>query len=228
MTTETVQTAPIAALPRVNLLPPEIAEAARFRQVQLAMGGAVLVAALAVAGLYVHAKSGVHSAQNGLTTAQSQQAGLQSQLAGLQSVKATYADLQAKRALLSQAMSQEIRWSYVLDDLSLRIPNDVWLTSVDATENGVGSADSSSTSATSSTTTTTDGLGTVTFTGTGLKHADVASWLDVLAAEKGFIDPSFSSSTENNIGSRHVDDFSTSVGLGSDALSNRYTLKAGN
>ena len=40
--------------------------------------------------------------------------------------------------MLQQAMGQEVLWSYVLNDLSLRIPSNVWLTGVQATENTVG------------------------------------------------------------------------------------------
>jgi hypothetical protein len=34
----------VPVMPRVNLMPPEIAEAAKFRRFQLAMGGAVVAA----------------------------------------------------------------------------------------------------------------------------------------------------------------------------------------
>lgn len=223
MSTQTVQRAGVVALPRVNLLPPEIAEAARFRRLQLAMGGAVVLSALIVGGLYVHAHSGVSSAQSDLNAAQSQQSSLQNRLAALQSVQDTYNAVQAKQALLTQAMGPEIRWSYALNDLALRIPNDVWLTAVTASE-----TTGTTPGATTTTTPTTAGsIGTVTFSGVALKHDDVAGWLDALAKEKGFTNPTFSNSTEASIGSRKVVNWATSVDLSSTALSNRYTTKAG-
>jgi Tfp pilus assembly protein PilN len=227
VTTQTVQTTGVSAMPRVNLMPPEIAEALRFRRLQLAMGGAVLVSAVLVAGLYTHAKSGISGAQSQLTTAQGQQTTLQTKLNGLASVRTTYADVQSKQQLLQQAMGQEIRWSYMLNDLSFRIPSDVWLTSLQATEatTGVGATDSNvATTPLPGAPTTT--LGTVTFTGIAFKHDDVATWLDSLAKEKGFADPTFTSSSETAIGTRGVVGFSTSTDLTSKALSNRYN-KAG-
>lgn len=227
MTTQTVQTAGVAALPRVNLMPPEIAEALRFRRLQLAMGGAVLVSAVLVGALYSHAKGGIADAQTQLTTAQNQQTALQTKLNGLSSVRTTFADVEAKQQLLQQAMGQEIRWSYMLNDLSFRIPNNVWLTSVQATEDpaGVGAA-----AAVSSTTpvpgTLTSSLGTVTFSGIAFKHDDVATWLDALAKEKGFAQPTFTSSSETAIGTRRLVGFNSSVQLTEHALSNRYN-KAG-
>jgi Tfp pilus assembly protein PilN len=229
VTTQTVQTAGIATLPRVNLMPPEIAEALRFRRLQLAMGGAVLVAAVAVAGLYMHAKSGISGAQSQLTTAQGQQTALQTKLNGLASVKSTFADVQSKQQLLQQAMGQEIRWSYMLNDLSFRIPSDVWLTSVQASEDTVGVGDPTQAAATTTPVpgAVTTSLGSVVFSGIAFKHDDVATWLDALAKEKGFIQPTFTSSTEEAIGTRGVVGFNTSVQLTSHALSNRYTTKAG-
>jgi Tfp pilus assembly protein PilN len=222
VTTQTVQTAAIAAMPSVNLMPPEIAEAHRFRRLQIAMAGAVVVSGVLVGGLYYHAKSGISSAQNQLSAAQTQQTSLQTKLNSLSSVSTTFASVQAKQALLQQAMGQEIRWSYMLNDLSFRIPSNVWLTTIEATENtSVGG------------TTTTDPaavgtLGTVVFSGQAFKHDDVAAWLDSLAKEKGFSDPTFSNSTEGLIGLRPVVNFGSSVDLTSSALSNRYVNKAVN
>jgi Tfp pilus assembly protein PilN len=208
-------------MPSVNLMPSEIAEAARFRRLQLAMGGAVVLSAAVVGLLYTHAKSGVTSAQTDVTTAQDQQAALQTKVASLATVQQTYADVQTKEQLLQTAMGPEIRWSYVLNDLSLRVPSNVWLTGINATETLVGAAGTTPT-------TDPDAIGNITFVGTALKHDDVAAWLDALAKEKGFLNPSFAKSSETAIGERKVVDYTTSVDLGSTALSNRYVQKAGN
>jgi Tfp pilus assembly protein PilN len=220
VSTQTVQTAGLTAMPRVNLMPPEIAEAERFRRLQLAMGGAVVVSAIVVGLLYQHAHSGISSAQDQLTAAQNDNADLQSKVHNLASVSQTFEAVQAKEALLSQAMGDEIRWSYVLNDLSYRVPNDFWLTAIQASETVVDPA------ATASPTQAADALGNVSFSGVALKHDDVSAWLDSLAKEKGFSNPTFSSSTEGQIGSRIVYFNAESVDVNSDALSNRYN-KAG-
>jgi hypothetical protein len=55
------QAAPVGTghpvLPRVNLLPPEIGEAVRFRRIQLGLGGGVLAALGTVTLLYVPRRS---------------------------------------------------------------------------------------------------------------------------------------------------------------------------
>jgi Tfp pilus assembly protein PilN len=223
VTTQTVQTAGVAALPRVNLMPPEIADAQRFRRLQLAMGAAVLLSAVIVGGLYVHAKSGVSSAQADLTSAQAQQAALQTQLTGLDSVKTTYAEVQAKQVLLQQAMGPEIRWSYILNDLSLRIPSNVWMSVIQATESTDDAGPASGTAAPGA---TAPNYGNILFTGQALAHDDVAKWLDSLAKEKGFSQPSFTGSLLTRATDPNVYTYNSSTLLNDHALSNRYT-KAG-
>jgi Tfp pilus assembly protein PilN len=221
VSTQTVQTAGVTATPRVNLMPPEIAEAERFRRLQMAMGGAVVLSAVVVGLLYQHAHSGISSAQNDLTAAQNDHSDLQGKLDNLSNVSQTFADVQAKQALLSQAMGNEIRWSYVLNDLSYRVPSDFWLTAVQATETVADPA-----AATSLTTLTPGALGTISFNGVAIKHDDVAAWLDALAKEKGFSNPTFSNSSQGTIGSRTVYFNSSQADITNDALSNRFT-KAG-
>jgi Tfp pilus assembly protein PilN len=223
VSTQTVQTAGIAAMPRVNLMPPEIAEAERFRRLQLAMGGAVVVSAVLVGALYQQARSGISSAQSQVTTADNQKTTLQTKLNGLSSVSQTYASVQAKQVLLQQAMGQEIRWSYLLNDLSLRIPSNVWLTTIQASETTAGDPNATPVAGA-----TPGALGTVSFNGVAFKHDDIAAWLDALAKEKGLTNSTFSSSQEIEIGPRFVEAFTSSAELSPGALSNRYVPKASN
>src|SRR3954447_19980808 len=103
-------------LPSVNLMPAEIAEAARFRRFQLAMGAAVVGAVVIVGALYVHDKSSVSGAQAKLDTAQAQYATSENELHSLSSVSDVYAQVAAKQAMLQQAMGQEVDWSKYLSD----------------------------------------------------------------------------------------------------------------
>jgi Tfp pilus assembly protein PilN len=219
---QVVPTTAAPVMPRVNLMPPEIAEAARFRRLQLAMGGAVVAAAAVVGLLYVHAHSGVTGAQQQLDQANAQHTALQNQVTGLQSVANVYQQVAAKKALLTQAMGDEIRWSSYLNDLSLRIPDHVWLTSVSATETG----------ATPTTTTplpvgTTASIGQVTFSGVAFSHDDVATWLDVISKEHGFTNVYFSNSSESSIGTKKTVNFASTADLTDDAKSGRYSTPAG-
>jgi Tfp pilus assembly protein PilN len=211
-----VQRTGAPVLPKVNLLPPEIREAARLRRFQLAMVGAG-VAAVAVVGLLAtSAHHQVSQAKANLTSAQGQQSNLQNQLAGLQSVSDVYTQVAAKKAMLARAMGPEIRWSYYLTDLSLKVPDHVWLTNLQATEGGTPTAPTAGSVMTS-------GIGTVTFAGVAFSHDDVANWLDAIAKERGFTNVYFSSAQKALLGTRNVVNFSSSVSLTQAALSGRYS-----
>jgi Tfp pilus assembly protein PilN len=185
------------------------------------------VAAVAVGGLYLHARSGISSAQTEVNTAQAQNSTLTTKLNGLASVKQTFANVQAKQALLQQAMGQEIRWSYVLNDLSLRIPSNIWLTAMQANEVVPGIGTNTASTATALPGAPASDIGTIAFSGYGFKHDDVATWLDAVAKERGFSQPIFTGSTETAINGTGVVNFGSSVTVNSKALSGRYIQKAG-
>jgi Tfp pilus assembly protein PilN len=209
-------------MPRVNLLPPEIREAARFRRFQLAMVAAGLGAVAIVGALTYSAHNSVSHAKSDLASAQAQHTNLQAQLAGLQSVRDVYAQVAAKKAMLAQAMSPEIRWSYYMTDLSLKIPQNVWLTNVAATEQAPAAG-----AATAAQPAVPAGIGSVTFSGVAFAHDDVATWLDALAKERGFTNAYFTNSTKASIGPKSIVNFSSSVTLTQAALSGRYTAVEG-
>lgn len=207
----------LVALPKVNLLPPEIAESARFRKVQLGLAGGVLAAVGVVAMLYVGATGSLSEATTELEASQATGTQLQAETAKYSDVTAVYAQAAAAEAMLTQAMGEEVRYSQFLNDLSLTVPENVWVKNVTFAQAAAPPALGS----------TEPGIGTVTFSGVGFKHDDVAVWLESLAKQKGYANPYFSSSTEALIGTRKTVNFSSTVTLTSDALSKRYTAPAG-
>ena len=208
----------LASLPRVNLLPPEIEELRRFRRIQIGLGGGVAAAVGLVALLLVAANGSVASANTELEAAASEQTRLKAETAKFADVQAVYAQAAAAEAMLTEAMGEEVRYSRFLSDLSLTVPENVWLksltfTQADAAAPAVGA--------------TEPAIGSVTVTGVGFSHDDVAVWLESLAGQAGYTNPYFSSSTESLIGTRTVVDFTSSAELTSDALSGQYTKPAG-
>jgi Tfp pilus assembly protein PilN len=209
------------SLPRVNLLPPEIAETRRFRRIQVGLGGAVLGAVGIVALLYVAATSSVSSAQADVDAAQAHKVSLQTETAKYNDVTATYAKAAAAKAMLTQAMGEEVRFSQFLNDLSLSVPENVWLKSINFTQTAAApTAVATAPGAAAS-------IGTVTFVGVGFSHDDVAVWLESLATQKGYANPYFSNSTEALLGTRKTVNFSSTVALTPAAYSGRYTKPAG-
>ena len=207
----------LVALPKVNLLPPEIAESARFRKVQMGLAGGVLAAVGVVAMLYVGATGSLSEATTELESSQATGAQLQAETAKYRDVTAVYAQAAAAEAMLTSAMGEEVRYSQFLNDLSLTVPENVWIKDVTFAQTATPPALGA----------TEPGIGTVTFSGVGFKHDDVAVWLESLAKQKGYANPYFSNSTEALVGTRTTVNFSSTVTLTSDALSKRYTAPAG-
>jgi Tfp pilus assembly protein PilN len=226
MSTQTAQenVTTLAMLPRVNLLPPEIAAAQRLRGIQAGLGAGVLAALVVVGGLFVVATGQQHSAQSDLDTAKAQGTSLQAEQAKYADVPKVYAEVEARQAQLSQAMGKEIRWSYFLNDLSLRTPAKVWLTNVTVTEN----VDAATAVPTAPTGWGTTGIGNVTFQGKGFTHNDVASWLRALGQQPGLADPYFTQSVQDSSTDQSSVTFNSQAVITDKALSGRYTSdKAG-
>lgn len=208
-------------LPRVNLLPPEILEAARFRRVQRGLGAAVLVAVVAVGVLYAGAAATVSDEQTRLDAATSEQQALSREAATYREVTALNNRTAAAEAMLVQAMGPEVRYSRFLNDLAVTVPEHVWVTSATFTQPAAPAGAAAGAAAAGS-------IGTVSIAGVAYDHDDVAVWLETLAAQKGYAEPSLQNATEAYIGTRKVVNWATSVVLTADALSGRYpTTKAG-
>lgn len=206
-----------ALLPRVNLLPSEIREGRRLRQIQVGLGASLLGAAAVVGLLFVSASHGVSSAQSEVDAASAEQGQLNRQVAQLNGVTATAAAAAAAKAQVSQAMSDEVRYSQVLNDLALTVPSNVWLTNVTI-------AQAPATAQVGAAATAPALLGTITYQGVAFNHDDVATWLEALASVEGFSTPYFSNASEALIGTRPVVNFASTNKLNANALSHRYDL----
>ncbi len=206
---------------RVNLLPPEIAEKAKLRKAQGAMVATGLAAVAVIGLMYTQQTAKVSAAEEQRAEAVATHARLRSEQTKLVHVRQTYAQVDAAKATLASAMQYDVRWSGHLHDLTLRIPDNVWLTNVTATVTAAGGTGSSSGG--SSTAVLDPGLGTITFSGVAFSHDDVAAWLDTLSKQKGYSNPYFTQSTETFIGDRKVVNYVSRVNLNDAALSKRYT-----
>lgn len=209
-------------MPRVNLLPPEIAERATLRKAQFAMAGAGLAAVAVVGVMYMNASAKVNDANEAKADAAAASVKLNTQLKSLQNVRDIYAQVDAAKATLASAMSTEVLWSSYLHDLTLTIPENVWLTSFSASMSKPVTTVKKAGVATSGPV-LDPGLGTVTIAGTAFTHDDVAAWLESLAKQKGYVNPYFTQSIEALIGERKVVNFTSTVNVTSAALSNRYS-----
>lgn len=210
-------------LPRVNLLPPEIAEKAAFRKVQAGLGAALVLPVLIVGGLYMSASHSVSNAQANLDSANTQSSRLEAQTARYRDVTAVYSAAAAAKAQLTTAMGDEVRFSQLMNDLSLSIPSNVWVQSLNFSTVAPAAAPASPGAAAA----VPSAAGALSVTAVAFSHDDVAVWLESLAKLKTYQDPYFSASTEVLLGTRKVVNFSSTATLTLAARSGRYTTPAG-
>jgi Tfp pilus assembly protein PilN len=215
----------LATLPRVNLLPPEIEQQRQFKKVQLGLGLGVVAALGVVGALVLSAGAQVSDAQDELDQQTARNRTMQADAAKYADVPEVYAQVDAAKAQLTQAMGKEIRWSRFLNDLSVVTPGKVWLTNVTVAE----TVDPGPVAVAPPTGQAwgTANIGTITFEGQGYTHNDVASWLKALASEKGVADAYFTKSTEQLIGTEGSVVFNSQAVITEDLLSGRFTDKAG-
>lgn len=161
--------------PRVNLLPPEIALAAKVRKVKAGCAVAGLLSLAAVGGLFSAARSDLADAEVARDASVATHGSLLVQAEQYADVPRTQAAVAAAETRLTQAMGQEIRWSSYLNELSQTIPDGVWLTGMTVTQ-AVDATAAATTSPVG-----TPGIGTITFEGKAREHVDVAAWLDAWA-----------------------------------------------
>jgi Tfp pilus assembly protein PilN len=216
---------------RVNLLPPEIETARRLRRTQAGLGVGLVVVAACLGGVYamqVHAKN---QAAEDLAVQKAETVRLQKEQAKYADIPRTMAAIDAAETARSTAMANDVEWFRQLNNFSLTIPSNVWLTNLTM---GLAPTTAAATTATTATTTTAPAatpapvnVGTLSVQGVALNHPDVATWLDVLARQPGMSDAYFSNATKAKIGKKDVVDFTSTAIVTSDALSHRYDGKEG-
>lgn len=213
----------LTQLPRVNLLPPEIAAAARLRSLKLILGLVVLGAMVVVVLGYLFASSRIGGAEEALADAKTDGTQLQADVATYSEVPQVLAEVDTARVNLETAMTPEIRWSFYLNDLSLTIPKTTRLGTITA----VNSAAAGQLTPTGTEVGTPLGavtLGSIAFSGKSTDFDAVAAWLQSLTKQQGYLEPSVQSVTRGEDagteGTFYEVESNTQLGL--DAASGRY------
>lgn len=170
---------PAAVLPRVDLIPASIHERHRIARTRRVAAALVAGSFAITGGLWVLAHQSVATAQSRVDQANATNTSLQAQAAKYALVPQIQSQLDGARAQLAGAMQSDIRFSYLLNDLSLTIPANVALTQL--TISTAGSSTTGTSGLLTSPTATgplATGIGSITFQGTATSINAVAGWLD--------------------------------------------------
>jgi len=189
---------------QVNLLPSDVKQRARTRQITVLVGVVVGVIIAALIGLFVLESGKLASTQNDLAAVNAQNAQLESKVNSLQRFQTLADEQQAKKQTVNQLKSGTISFSAMLVDLSRAIPSSAYLTSV----TGTLSATVANRSAQPP---TNNIVGNINWQGRATDHDAVALWLTRLVQVTGWNNSWISGSTEQGDG---FVQFTGSVDLG--------------
>ena len=231
----TVGASQVAAFPRVNLIPDEIAEEARVRRAKIVVIGAVAASVVAAGGLYMMAVGEVGAAQQELDSTTALSASLAAEVTKYADVPRVRADLASAKNQQALAMGGEVRWSFVLNNLALTIPQGTAITSFKGSITGVAPGTGSTPNGGIVSVLGQPGIGAVTFEGEALDNAKVAAFLESIAKNNGVLDPFATQATKDGGGDASTDGpvapvsikFSATTTIGPKALSHRYDVKGG-
>jgi Tfp pilus assembly protein PilN len=190
---------------QVNLLPSDVKQRARTRQITVLVGVVVGVIIAALVGLFVLQSGKLASAQSDLAAVNAQNAQLEAKVSSLQRFQTLADEQQAKKQTVNQLKSGTISFSAMLVDLSRAIPSSSYLTSVTGTLQATVANEASQSSPTNNI------VGNIQWQGQATDHDAVALWLTRLVQVTGWNNSWITNSTEQGNG---FVQFTGSVDLG--------------
>ncbi|QBI21523.1 hypothetical protein ER308_19410 [Egibacter rhizosphaerae] len=203
---------------RVNLLPKDLFEQARARRVARGSYVGLAVFVLALAGVYGHGWNQVRLAEEEREAAQAEVSQLQAELAELEEYRELAERLDARNQTLATAMSDEISWARILNDLALTFPSDSSLLSLDTMANDVEEPEEGEIDPGHS-------VGEMTVTGYSIEEyaPGVESVLIDFESARGFFNSYLQTATADERADSEITTFSGTIDLDDDARTGRYT-----
>ena len=192
----------------INLLPPEFGQR-QARRRRMVLLGFAFVAYLAVLGMGLLIWSGrVDNARRDVEAQNSIVQTLQRQVVGLSDSGELAIRFQEKADLVNRALSRDVDWGIIMNDLARLLPPRLWVetfsgTVVPETIPGV--------------------IGQVAFSGIGFDFPDVSAWLRALDSEQfaGITGTWVSTLSQGIVGSDDVITFASTAVLTQAAVTNR-------
>ena len=201
-------------VPKVNLLPPEIEEARKFRSTRLVLGGAVLGVVGLLAGGYLWATLDAANAADELAAEQATTQQLNGEKGKYARVPEVLAEVDAVRQARQASMTQDVLWAPQLDQIVTEMPADMTFKSL--------------TMAFDTSDSMTDPLqdpeavGSIVIEAIGTNHTTAAAWLEAAAKHPGYVNPYLSTSSYAEEGGQVKTVFTSNTRFTPEVYSGRY------
>lgn len=182
---------PIPGYVRVDLLPQEIIEKAAIRKARNLAVILLVVAVFLIVIWRLSLQLQVQSAEDELLRVEATGAQLQAEIAQYNEIPPVFAAADQGQQALTLAMGREVRWSFLLNQLSFSTPSGVELESISGSVQLEGATETSP----GDVFPLQPSEGTMTFSGTADSYSQVASWLDSLQGLKDYTYPFLASAS---------------------------------
>src|SRR5947209_15169464 len=156
---------------RISVLPVEVAAVRTQRRQMVLAGAGVGALALVLLLLWLARQHQVSDEKDKAARAEQENARLQQQVAGLQGVTALDTQIAQRRQMVTSALSDDVAWPRLLQEIGTVIPNDVALTSFNGTKSATGPTGAPAT------TTSGSSVGTINVNAQGIDFTSAARWL---------------------------------------------------
>jgi type IV pilus assembly protein PilM len=196
---------------RMTLLPREIAEIREQRRIAQIVVAAVVILAVALIGLWYTQGSKVSKAKEQAKTFETESAKLQTEIGNLSDAKALDQELVRRRQLALAALSDDVAWTRLFQQIATVIPNDVWLTSFSGSKQSAQQTTGAKTGAV---------MGQVSITAKGFDHTSAARWL-LRVGELPSISNLWLASSSRSAGANSLVTFQSTAILTAEAKSDR-------
>jgi len=169
---------------QVNLLPPDILQAQRYRRTTSLVVAAGIVAILLVFGFYLLQAGRLGGVNDDIRAQEATNASIQASIAEKQKFADLQAKAQAKQELLNAAYAGEVSFSALLMDFSRVIPSDAYVDTLT-----LQIADAAATDPTAVEGGTTGLIGTIAGGGQAVSIDTLSVFLTRLEQVKGWVNP---------------------------------------
>jgi len=175
---------------QVNLLPTEVREGQKSRRALAAVILAVGAVVFLLLFIYTLQTARLSNANHKLAAQEALNQSLQTQINSLQQFAQLKAEVSLRQTLTQQALQNEIAWSGVLRDISMVIPNQMWLTTLSGTLSDTGVSSGAAAPPTTGSVPSVSGpqtlVGNIQFQAVGSDNPTVALWLSRLVRVNGW------------------------------------------
>ena len=198
---------------QVNLLPPEILQRQRVRQMTYAVIGAGAVVLLLVVAFYLLQGTRLSGVNSDIDDQNANNHGIQTQITGLQQYAQLQQEAQAKQQVLTSAYAYEVSFSQMLEDVSRVIPSDAYLGTLTFTVQPAAPASPGQPSTPSSL------IGSMRADGTTDSLDAISAWLTRTDAVRGWVNSWVTTTTRDPVTGLWT--FSSGLDLTKDVLTPR-------